>query len=337
MTRATTTVPSKRAAVGPRYESPEYVRLSTAAAMTLGLKPGRFFRNARLHCLNLLLTYEEGCIGRCAYCGLSGERSCAEADKNFIRVDWPTHAMDDVVSNLRPPPPEIERVCISMVTQKRAIEDVKTIARRIRGVSDVGGPHRWGRYWESLEAAVRAFGRHRVGVHLIVGLGETERDMVETIQRAHDIGVLTHLFSFYPEKGSALEGRTQPEIGQYRRVQLARFLIDARLADARQMSFDESGKIAGFGLDGTSLDEVITSGLPFRTSGCPGKTVASVLASKVEVGACNRPYANSPPGAGIRNFPFGPNEEDIAQIKAELSAMLCSSVNADVGDRSAAC
>jgi biotin synthase len=47
------------------------MRISLAAAMTLGYEPGVFFRGARLHCINLLLTYPEGCRARCAYCGLS--------------------------------------------------------------------------------------------------------------------------------------------------------------------------------------------------------------------------------------------------------------------------
>ncbi len=61
-----------------------------------------------------------------------------------------------------------------------------------------------------MEEAVEVFGRGNVGVHFIVGLGETEREMVEAIQRAHDLGVPTHLFSFFPEEGSLLENRPQP-------------------------------------------------------------------------------------------------------------------------------
>ncbi|HIE05850.1 MAG TPA: radical SAM protein, partial [bacterium (Candidatus Stahlbacteria)] len=52
-------------------ESPEYLKMSLAAAMTLDLKDGLFFRNAKSPCINLLLTYDSGCIGSCAYCGLS--------------------------------------------------------------------------------------------------------------------------------------------------------------------------------------------------------------------------------------------------------------------------
>jgi biotin synthase len=40
--------------------SPEQLQMSLAAAMTLGLKQGIFYRNARLYCLNLLLTYPDG-------------------------------------------------------------------------------------------------------------------------------------------------------------------------------------------------------------------------------------------------------------------------------------
>jgi biotin synthase len=374
-----------------RRESPEYVRLSSAAAMTLGLKPGRFHRNAKLHCLNVLLTYEDGCLGRCAYCGLARttRRSAARqpplagvglgaADgrrtvvtQSFIRVEWPTHSTDEILERMRPAPPQIERVCISMVTRRRAVEDVKAVSRRIREVTDVpisflvaptlipsadyekeftafrdagagwvgiaidaathelfdryrgsgvGGPHGWDRYWDAVAAAVRVFGEGRAGVHLIVGLGESEREMVETIQRARDLGARTHLFSFFPEDGTALVEHPQPSVGRYRRVQLARFLVDEGLATAREMSFDERGRIAGLGADEASLEQAIASGLPFRTSGCPGKSVARCGSREVEVGACNRPYANCLPGSEIRNFPFQPDEDDIELVRRQLEA-----------------
>ena len=57
--------------------SPDYLQMSLAAAMTLGLKEGLFYRNARLYCLNLLLTYPQGCHANCAYCGLQKSREGA--------------------------------------------------------------------------------------------------------------------------------------------------------------------------------------------------------------------------------------------------------------------
>jgi biotin synthase len=337
--------------------------------MTLGLKSGRFYRNARLHCLNILLTYEDGCLGRCAYCGLSGERTVAEQDKNFIRVDWPTHSVDEILRRIAPPPIEIERICLSMVTRRHCVEDVKTISRRIRDAVDtpisflvaptlmsddtmadefrafqdagagwigvavdaatpalfdkhrgggVNGPHSWNKYWRAVETAANVFGEARAGVHLVTGLGESERQMVETVQRARDLGALTHLFSFFPEEGSALVEHERPSVGHYRRVQLARFLIDEKLARAEDMTFDAEDRISGFAVDARELDAIIDSGVPFRTSGCPGKSVVRVGEREYEIGACNRPYANCLPGPDIRNYPFQPDEKDVATIREQL-------------------
>ena len=58
----------------PEMRSPEYVQMSTAAAITLGLVPGKMHRTACTHCLNLLVTYPEGCRANCAYCGLARHR-----------------------------------------------------------------------------------------------------------------------------------------------------------------------------------------------------------------------------------------------------------------------
>jgi hypothetical protein len=54
--------------------SPEYIQTSLAAAMSLGFEAGSFKDPVRLTGLNLLLTYDEGCLGKCAYCGIAGGR-----------------------------------------------------------------------------------------------------------------------------------------------------------------------------------------------------------------------------------------------------------------------
>ena len=80
----------------PNMRSPDYVQMSTAAAITLGLVKGQMHRCACTRCLNLLLTYPEGCRANCAYCGLARHREAERdyADRNFIRVDWPAVPMD---------------------------------------------------------------------------------------------------------------------------------------------------------------------------------------------------------------------------------------------------
>jgi len=68
---------------------------------------------------------------------------------------------------------------------------------------------------------------------LIVGLGETEMEMVSAIQRIKDIGGTTHLFSFYQESGSLLENRPQCPVGHFRRIQLVRYIIDFDYANIK--------------------------------------------------------------------------------------------------------
>ncbi|MEW6231696.1 MAG: radical SAM protein [Chloroflexota bacterium] len=338
-------------------ESPEYVQTSLAAAITLGLIPGRFRRDAKLSGLNLLLTYVDGCTGRCAYCGLAqGRELPPKAERTFIRVRWPAYPLAELIERAKGLGGQLRRVCVSMITHRRAFADMNTVVRALRvelplpisvlisptmlpkprpmlaearasgadmaniavdaatealfnryRQDGVGGPHRWKHFWETVEAAAEVFGRHRAGVHLIVGLGETEEEMIGAIQRAHDLGAHTHLFSFFPEPGTALAAWPQPSYGQYRRVQLARYLINQSLARAERMAFNRAGQVVNFGVG--EADETIAEGTAFMTSGCPGED------GQV---ACNRPFGNERPSQPLRNYPFPPEVEDIALIRCQL-------------------
>lgn len=277
-------------------------------------------------------------------------------NKSFIRVEWPTYKVDEIIERILEKKERVKRICISMVTNIRAKNDIVKITGIIKNRVDipislliaptilnkddlkafkdsgadrigisidaatpmlferlrgkyVKGPHRWDRYWECFDMAVEIFGERMVGSHLIVGLGETEKEMVATIQKVYDIGGLTHLFSFFPEKDSMLSNFPQPPIGQYRRVQIARYLIDEGISSFWKMGFDEDERVRDFGLPVDKLSRIIDSGIPFMTAGCPGND------GQV---ACNRPYANEIPGDEIRNFPFKPEKDDILRIKEEL-------------------
>ncbi len=192
-------------------------------------------------------------------------------------------------------------VAIDLATQE--------LFEKYRG-SGVKGPHNWERYWETVETAVTIFGRYNVGVHLIVGLGETEEEIAKTMQRAWDLGASPHLFSFYPEGGSALMNHPTPPFDQYLRVQLARYIIDEGIARVSSFSFDVHGKILDWGVDSELLQKLVDSGVPFMTAGCKDKE-GNV--------ACNRPFGNSLPGPRQWNYPYLPNEEEISLIKSALS------------------
>ena len=165
------------------------------------------------------------------------------------------------------------------------------------------GPHRWQRYLQGVEEAVQVMNKGKVGIHLIVGLGETEKQAVELIQKTHDMGAETHLFSFYPEEGSVLEKWPRPPISQYRRIQLARYLINNEITYAENMKYNQAEQIIDYGISKGLLADIIETGQPFITSGCPG---------------CNRPYSNEKPSEFPRNFPYPPTRKQIQKIKQQL-------------------
>ena len=341
-------------------ESPEYIKTSLAAAISLGFKNGSFANGIKLTGLNLLLAYESGCIGKCAYCGISKSRVVDKEKKTFIRVKWPTYKLDDVIEAIKMRENNFERICISMITHKNALEDTKFITKKISGKIDlpislliaptlisspeqlkelkdcgaqmlgialdaaneeifekyrgkvVGGLHSWGKYWEVLNWAVDVFGKFNAGIHLIVGLGETEKDAVNTICRTYEIGAKTHLFSFYPEPDSKLINSLPPELLSYRKIQIARYLINEENYQIKNIKFDSDGKILYF--SDYDLKKIINNGYAFMTSGCPCKNST--------ISACNRPFANERPSEIFRNYPYQPDEIDKEMIKEQIKVLL---------------
>jgi lipoyl synthase len=347
----------------PEMRSPDYVQMSTAAAITLGLVAGTMHRTACTHCLNLLVTYPEGCRANCSYCGLARHREEARdyADRNFIRVDWPTARYDDVIERVKnnADKGQFERMCISMITHPNSdhdtvvlleqwvkevphipvsilsnpttmsYEDLKNlrdkgadiftvaldavtpeIFERTRGKT-VDSPHRWDKYWQAIEWAAEIFGPEKFGAHLICGMGETEQEILEVCQKIRDLGGHNHMFAFFPEQGSLMEDWNPVPKDQWRRVQLGRFIIDYAGGRIDDMTFNAQGQVVEFGLDGTELDDLISSGKPFQTSGCPGK-------SDEEVSACNRPYGDSSP-TDILSFPFALNGQDVEFVRRQMA------------------
>lgn len=178
----------------------------------------------------------------------------------------------------------------------------KKVFNEVKGKS-AGGPYAWQKQLDLLRDAVAIFGKDNVSTHLIVGLGETEKEMVSIIQNCADMAVLPGLFAFTPIQGTPLESRCQPPIESYRRLQVARFLI-VQGARAENMNFNEKEEIVDLGVKREALQSIVKSGIPFLTSGCP---------------SCNRPYYNEKPGGPIYNYPRRPTPKEIAQIMEDLN------------------
>jgi lipoyl synthase len=346
----------------PNMQSPEYVQLSTAAAITLGITKGAMHRTDCTRCLNLLLTYPEGCRANRAYCGLARHRETERdyADRNFIRVDWPAVPYAEVIDIVASGGDggRFHRMCISMITHPRSDADTRVVLKKwvervkhvpvsilsnpttmtrqdVQELKDIGAeiftvaldaanaaifertrgrgvqsPHSFTKYWEILDAAADIFGPERFGAHLIVGMGESDHDLLSQVQAIRDRGGHSHLFAFFPERGSLMDHLPAVPRPQWRRIQLGRYLIDFRGHHITRMRFDPVGRLVDFGLPQHELDAVIDAGVAFRTSGCPGKLAA-------DISACDRPYGDSLP-RDIASYPFKLQRRDIRKVRAQL-------------------
>jgi biotin synthase len=187
----------------------------------------------------------------------------------------------------------------------------RAVFERTRGAG-VQSPHSWDKYWEILHAAAEIFGPKRFGAHLIVGMGESDRDVLTQVQKIRDLGGHSHMFAFFPERGSLMDHLPPVPRPQWRRIQFARYLIDYRHHRFERMRFDGQGTLIDFGLPPDEIDFVIAAGTAFRTSGCPGKEAD-------DVSACDRPYGDSPP-RDIASYPFRLNRNDIRKVRRQIDA-----------------
>lgn len=335
---------------------PEYLRISLAAAIVLGARPGRFYRDVQLRCINLLLTYPEGCRANCAYCGLAHTRPGHCQERSFIRVDWPTLPTEEILHRLGRYQHAVARVCLSMVTHPQAYADTLALTQVIAQRTDVPlsvlsapnllnreklselhqagadmigigldaasqrvfertrgrivhGLLHWHQYWQTIEGARQVFGPWKVNCHLIVGIGETDSELVETLYRLKEMQVHAYLFSFYPEADSLMARRHRPSLRRWRRLQLAKHLIDQDQLSPEQMVFDDQGRLVGLTLSPLRLEDTLRQGQAFMTQGCPDREGQLV---------CSRPFGSYRPGESFRDFPFSPQEDDLRRVRKEL-------------------
>ncbi len=173
------------------------------------------------------------------------------------------------------------------------------IFERVKGAG-VGNPHTYGSIKEALLRAVDIFGRNNVSTHIIIGLGETDSQVLDVLKWSKENGITLSLFALTPVRGGPDLG-PPPPIGRYRALQAVRHLVM------------ELGITEGFGTDGSgklmtipeisSLDQENWK-TAFETRGCPD---------------CNRPYYNERPGGTIFNYPIQltKNQADRAFLEVE--------------------
>ena len=280
------------------------------------------------------------CTMNCAFCAQARESGASAL--NLSRVTWPEHDLDAVVGRLAAAAArgDIRRACLQVTVTPDAFAQSLAVLRAVKAASGVpfdvailpqdlgqvrqlveaGADHigfgldaacqrifrqvkggSWARSLALIEDTARAYSG-RAAVHLIVGLGETEREMVERVQWAHDLGVTAGLFAFTPVHGTHLVDRPPPLMAAYRRMQAARWLIVHDRVRIEDMGFDAGGALVSLGASPPAGGEA------FQTSGCPD---------------CNRPFYNEQPGGPLYNYPrplaAGEAARAIQEMEIELS------------------
>ncbi len=337
-------------------KSPEYLRMSLAAAMTLGIKPGLFYRDAKLYCINLLLTYPSGCAARCAYCGLSSKRSGEYEKKSFIRVTWPQHPLDDIIARISKRTDRVKRICISQITNKQSIADTVSICLKLRQSFDIPvsvlvSPTIL-EYQDLLNLKKAGVDKIGVAIDLAtkplfdqyrgpgVGGPHTWERYLECLDQAIEIfghrNAGSHFVTGMGETEKEMVTAIQMVQDKGGWTHLFSFFPekDSQLGDRLLPDMDHYRRIqlVRYVIDRkmTRLEKVsFDSQERIENFGLTQKVLDEIIDSGEpfrtsgcegydgEV-ACNRPYGNSRPGPDIRNFPFKPNKKDIQRIRRQM-------------------
>ena len=161
-------------------------------------------------------------------------------------------------------------------------------------------PYTWNTYLKYIKNALKIFGKNKVSVHLIYGLGETDIQFLKTAEKIIKLGAFISLFPFTPIKNTSLEKRPKPEIQRYRTIQIAvKLLLEGYRLDEILSYVSESGKVS---IKPEYIDKVFPKA--FLTLGCPG---------------CNRPFYTETP-LKIYNYPdIKLLERDLDLIRKQLT------------------
>ncbi|PLV58998.1 radical SAM protein [Thermotoga sp. KOL6] len=249
----------------------------------------------------------ERCVYNCLYCAQA--RSSKAPPDRLSRVVWKE------ISDLEEINYHFKRVCIQVVSQPGYKEVLLSLIPKFRipvsvsvrpisvkevieyfelGIDRIGiaidVPNRvlfrklrggdYDRLLSILEKSSTLFPR-RVTTHVIVGLGESDRDIVEFALWTREKEITLSLFAFTPLKGTALERKEKPSLERYRKIQLATFLLEKNVISLENIIFGQNDEIVDIEWSGVAPEEA------FKTRGCPH---------------CTRPYYNESPKGPIYNL-----------------------------------
>lgn len=283
------------------------LRASAGTAAKIGFKNGPIPEGLKTAYFML----DGECIFNCQYCTHACSSLCN--GNSLSRVVWPqVPDIENLVSRVLSS--GFKRICLQIVSYRGYKKDVLTLlnlfgdmrvsvsvrAKNIREVEeyfaagadrvsvslDVATPRlyttiRGGTLQNTLDLLRSSSSQFsgRITTHVIVGLGETDREIINLFFKLKEINVTTALFAFTPIKGTALQNRERPSVLRYRKIQLARYMIYSGY-NLEDFIFDEN-TLAGFKQLPKEPERA------FLTSGCPD---------------CTRPFYNEKPNGVLYNI-----------------------------------
>lgn len=279
------------------------------------------------------------CLMNCGFCAQARDSSASAL--YLSRITWPPFPLEEVAGRIAQAFSQntLRRACLQVTVGphdfEQALEVVLTLRRHspipidvsilpnsmdeVRRLFEAGVDHigfgldaacervfrlvkggSWQRSLDMIEETAASF-PGRAAVHLIVGLGETEQEMIERIVWMHQRGITVGLFAFTPLRGTEMEHLPAPAFSHYRRIQAARYLICRGFARLSDFTFDQDGRLTRIVVPGWR--RLLEDGRAFETSGCPD---------------CNRPYYNERPAGPMYNYPRPLSAEEAQRAIEEM-------------------
>ena len=167
----------------------------------------------------------------------------------------------------------------------------------------------WDNYWEIVHMARDIYGPWTVNCHTLVGLGESDHDLMTIFEDLLERQIFSYLFCFKPEPDSNMAEHPRTPVQRWRRIQLAKFLLEEEGLDPSAFDYDADGMLRQVRAPEDLVHRVVADGHAFMTNGCPGP--------KGEPG-CTRPMGSWRPGEEPRDYPWRPAAPDAAEILAQL-------------------
>ncbi|MGB9749447.1 MAG: radical SAM protein [Caldisericia bacterium] len=305
------------------------IKVSIGSTVPLGLK--NFKQNYPTPTIYLLTPGK--CLRDCKYCSLS--KSSNSEEKFLSRVVWPSFEINDVIQRILNNRDRIKRVCIQTVNNRFSKEIytkiLKEISDKVKVSISINTEN------DNLIKKIFSFGADRIGLaldiateknyeflrggdffkkinfilktgkiyegristHIIVGLNETDFEILNLYKLFITNKINVGLFSFTPIKGTYLEKNMPPKLIRYRKIQIGTKLLEIGF-ELRDFKFKNNGEIVGF--PKFNLEELIKL-KPFNTRGCPD---------------CNRPFYNERPTGEVYNYPFDLDKESILKEMVDL-------------------